>query len=513
MDTNFPRDQLRVVLIAVFVLLCLLRERSPGVRKAFSAALALLTCLGFFAHFNLFEWHPGKVHLHNLEMYHYFMGTKYFKEVGYTKLYEASLIADSLDDPYFRPELSIRSMETYEIVPRRPVLDKSAQIISAFRADRWAAFRRDLAVFRATAPTNWGARFSYLDHGYNGTPLITWILGTLSSLSSATTEDFIAYAAWWDVALVLSVGAGIALLVGGEAAILFLFMTALNPLNDYGMIGGAYLRYLSFSSLALGIACYRRDLFVPSGFLFAASGLLRIFPLLFWGVLAAALVLERERPRAWLRTRRFHLSFCGSAIALLMLTSTVTDPSGRNPWLTFGEQIQRHGEGLSLNRIGLKTLFQYSEEKNLANISRVSSRGALDWVRENQVTFDQRRPLYVAALLVIVAFLAWFLRAARGTEALVGGLLLCFAGLALSHYYYLFLSLIPLMVHEKKGASLMTATTFGVMTALATFSPFGSPLDRRFFFISALTLILLASFALVRIRSSRDGSVKAYPEA
>lgn len=60
----------------------------PQVRRYALTALSLVV---FFELFRL----PGGAYLHCWEMYHYYVGAKYAPELGYTRLYRCSTVADA----------------------------------------------------------------------------------------------------------------------------------------------------------------------------------------------------------------------------------------------------------------------------------------------------------------------------------------------------------------------------------------------------------------------------------
>ncbi|MBN1688998.1 MAG: hypothetical protein JW893_07855 [Candidatus Omnitrophica bacterium] len=499
------RQVLQIVLILIFAVVFYFRKENNWLKKYFVLILALLTLLGFTAHFNFFLFHGGRTHLHNLEIYHYYMGSKYFPELGYTKLYEASLVADSEDDPYFRGDLAIRSLETYELEPRSEVLARKSEIAGLFTKERWREFKEDLSVFRLTAPTNWGVKFGYQDHGYNGTPFVTAILSFLSSQPFLSTRDFIQIAACLDILLILLCGGLIAILLGLEAGLVFLFCLAVNPLNDYLMIGGAYLRYSYLVALALGIAFYRKNQFILSGILVAVSGLLRIFPGLCVVGLFLSHLLRKDRLQALKSVRSFYLSFFVAGGLIFLMTSILPKPAGENPWRGFARQIELHRGKLTTNKVGLRYLFFFSDEHNVREVLKSWPDGQrLNWIEENEKTYEGRKPFFFIAVAAMLFLLACFLRASHGAEAFFGGVVFIFCVFLLSHYYYCLLSLIPLMFSECRKITIFTVLAFGAMTAVALLPEIGGIVDRRFYFSSLTTLFLMVGILSAKSKVAKE---------
>lgn len=470
----------QLLLLLSFSVLFFFKERQ-AVRQYFFPVLYGLVFLGFAAHTHFFSFHGGVTHVHNLEMYHYYMGSKYFPETGYTKLYEASVIADSEDDPHFNPDLPLRSLKNYELVFRKSVLERRDEVLSSFTPDRWSAFKKDLAVFRSTAPTHWGTKFGYQDHGYNGTPLTTAFLSLISSQTWIQTGVFIKIAAALDLFLIFLTGAVLARILNGEAALLFLFFTALNPFNDYSMIGGAYFRYDYFLTLALSAACCRRGFFKAGGVFAALSGLFRIFPF-FCAVTFAVNSIFNRRRVPFDRVSAFLLTFIMVCLGSVLLTSNLKNPEQQNPWRSFGQQIALHREQLNVNKVGMKYLFMFSDHHNIREVLKTWPDGErLNWAAESGKTFQKHKAFYAGLCFLTGGLLLFFLRRASGTEAFFGGVAAAFIGLLLSNYYYSFLSLIPLLFSESRKAVLLTAGIFGIMIFLPLIPVIGSVPDRRFF--------------------------------
>ena len=71
-----------------------LRRRTGEFRRTRSATLAVLGAVGALSWWNLFQFHyPGFLQGH--EFYHYYLGAKYFPELGYTRLYSCTAVADA----------------------------------------------------------------------------------------------------------------------------------------------------------------------------------------------------------------------------------------------------------------------------------------------------------------------------------------------------------------------------------------------------------------------------------
>ena len=135
---------------------------------ALAAPLAY-TNFGIFAGY----W---SVHYHDAA--HYFLGAKYAPELGYTLLYDC--IAEAAWQEQRWPSdarLSVRDLRSNQVRPLSEALANGSLCMARFTPARWGDFRRDVVFFQSQLhPAAWRALLS--DHGYNATPVWTWILRT-----------------------------------------------------------------------------------------------------------------------------------------------------------------------------------------------------------------------------------------------------------------------------------------------------------------------------------------------
>ena len=110
----------------------------------------LLVAIGFSAFLGYFNF--GHLHFHNFvhvwDTYHYYMGAKYFPELGYERLYDCAMVADS--ESGRREEVlrrTITDLRTNIIVKTNDLLaHPEERCKSAFTAARWDQFKRDVSL-------------------------------------------------------------------------------------------------------------------------------------------------------------------------------------------------------------------------------------------------------------------------------------------------------------------------------------------------------------------------------
>jgi hypothetical protein len=497
----------RILLLVLFVLALVLdRRRSapraggsggPAGRTLSPALLWGLAALALLAHLDFMPWR----NLHTHEFFHYYVGTKYFPELGYTRLYDATVIADSEDAPAtFDPDSPMRSLWTYEVGPRRMPLLRLQATKGRFTPERWAAFKRDIAFFRERDGVLWTMGDSVRDFGYNGSPLVTAILGGIARLVPLSAARFIPIAAWFDIALVVLVSIAAALKVDARAGPLFLFLWAVNPLNDHAYIGGAYLRTLHILALFVALLAFARRRFVLSGALAAVATLLRVFPIAFLAGLLAQNLLHRDR-RALLRR---HAPLFGAAVAtalvLVGLTWFVSSPGDPGAWVDFASKMRLHSQRLSPNVLSLSYPFFYSQAHDVEHVVAARAAGRnVNWVEEAHATLEERRPLYATALLLLFGATAVLLRRGSPEDGWLAGLVAVFALLHLAHYDYSVLALVPFIYPERREV-LLLLTLFLAIAGLCLMPGVVPVLDTRFFLASVVTTSFIAALLAARLR-------------
>jgi hypothetical protein len=366
-------------------------------------------------------------------VYHYYLGAKYFAELGYSGLYDATLLADEEGDDYWRDIRRVRNLETYEVEDRshsRRRFEPSA----SFEEARWQEFRRDVEALSAQrSPRGW--RGIFVDRGYNATPLWTVVGGTLARL--APVHRPLALKLLCTLDLVFLVGTFWLLwrTFGARAAALVLLLLTLSPVNAGRFVGG-FLQYDWFCAVAVSACLYRRRLSGAAAGAMAYAVMTRVFPLLL--VAAGILPLLRTlwtRRRLPRRPARFLASFVAWCVLGLLLS--LGNGRGVDGWREFITGIRVHKEShlFGERRIGLQFIFTHK----LGSLDFDESR------EERAVIYEsQKGPLIVSTVLLLGLFtyVGWH---QRSWNARLLGLGPIFALFVASRYYWSYLSLLPLV--------------------------------------------------------------------
>ena len=119
------------------------------------------------------------------DTFHYYIGSKYFKELSYDRLYECVAVADS-EEPGLKRRVELRkimNLRTNMMVDTKDVMaDPIGTCKVHFTAERWADFKHDVAYFRNHHDIKrWEE--AQTDHGYNGSPVWNIVGTTLTNMA------------------------------------------------------------------------------------------------------------------------------------------------------------------------------------------------------------------------------------------------------------------------------------------------------------------------------------------
>lgn len=483
-------------------------------RRARAAALTALSLIAVLAHSHSLTRDsvdapltitPPAIHLH--EFLHYYLGSKYFEELGHAPLYEAVVIADYEDDPaHFHAENRFRDLRTNRIERvRGDVIREGSLAKRRFSEDRWAAFKADVALLRSgfVSPSAWHDSAIVRDHGYNGSPLTTLLLGALANQPFVSSITFLQSMRWMDLLLFGVIALVIGQRLGHAAGVAFVILWFANPFNDYGYIGGSFLRYNFAFALMLAWNAHDRGHRRQAGAWLAIATHLRIFPALF----AAGLLLHdflrpgpEERRAALRKNRPVYASFFATGVAIVILTAFTPTPDERNVWEHFEGRISVHARALAFNAVGLSAAFAYSPEQSIEGRKAALAEGEVTpWEELVSQTLSARNPLRVATMILLLGATLACARQLPERYALFLGFPLLFTLMYSSHYYYLSLGLLALVFHDHRAALLSLTAGFGAIALFSTPPLFDDDV-LRFAWSSVATGVMLVCIGAVATR-------------
>jgi hypothetical protein len=410
------------------------RGRPPGrVFDAFLAGLGLLAAACW--------WNLGRFNYpmfgHPSETYHYYVGAKYFPELGYTGLYRCTALADA--ESGHRAEVEARyarDLGTNRIVPAAELLRDPATCKARFARERWRSFRRDVRFFRERIPVERWQR-TQVDHGYNATP--AWgLVGGLLARTGPATERQILLLRLLDPLLLAATGLAIAWAFGWRTLCVAAIYWGTSYPAQYGWVGGSYLRQPELAALLIGICCLRRGRPATAGALLAVASLVRVFPAVaFAGVALRAgwLAVAARRLTVSPAHRRFALSALATVAILVPLSGVAA--GGFGAWPAFLENSRLLLDTPLRNHVGLRTLLAYDP----ATTARALEDPSLDdpyarWKEARRRTFEARRWVFVACVAGFAVLLAAAIRRTEDWSATVLAVGLAPIALELTCYYW-----------------------------------------------------------------------------
>jgi hypothetical protein len=427
-------DRMKMLAAAGLIAVVLARRfRLGGLerRGPYRVALATLALFSWVLYLNFFSFHgvgATRVYLHLHDVAHYYLGSKYYQELGYTGLYTAMLRAEAETyDDHFRG-IEARDLENKGLYHIRVLLERSAAVKARFTPERWRDFRLDVAYFRQAL----GHQYADVlrDHGFNATPVWALLGGTLANLVPAGSRRGIGLLALLDPALEAVLFALVAWAFGLEAALAATIYFCVVFGASFGWTGGSHLRHLWLFGLAGAFCCVERGRHATAGALLALAAGLRVFPVFFAaGPLCQALaagMARRAIPHAALRFTA-GLALTGAVLA----GATLLQPEGWRHWSGFTANMRGHVRVQATNLVGLGEIVAWDGPSFPANEAEATAAAA------RQALLHRLQLLTIVPLVLL--FVAARSQREEGGEAMRLGALLAFAALGLASYYYVFL--------------------------------------------------------------------------
>lgn len=454
---------LKVILSAASLVLLWLRyraRRAPGAAaKSYSSrtkALLVLAVLCSFAVFHNLGKPRSGTFIHYGEMFHYYLGAKYFEELGYFDLYDAVIVADAELDGALASLPFYTNLRDYQNAPRATALANADGVKRLFSEQRWSAFKHDVSFFEKATDVPRSTEFFFwlMDHGYNASPVSTSVLGMIANIVPVTQLGLLASL---DVFLVAAMVSVVFATFGVELGALFSVYFFVNILNDHGYISGGLLRYDWLFCIVAAVCLLERGRHAAAAVLLTVSAMMKIFPaVLFFGV-GVVIVRKVTTARAVApESKRFVLASGATALALLLLPAAYLG-SAIQPWEDFATKTSLHDRGVYVNHLGLRgvALFETSHLSLDSFVAAYQSGSNGDIVRHwqdvKEEEFQEKKPVIVFCSILVLIGLTAILWRGRKTESegVLWPLLLVYSMSYPSHYYYVFLCLFALLFFRR----------------------------------------------------------------
>jgi len=429
--------------------------------------------------------YPRFTHRH--DQYHYYLGAKYFRELGYDRLYRCTAIAedeigvvsfqdeDHIGAGRFRldltkevrhPDRKIRDVGGDNLLePVAEVLEHPELCKRHFAPARWEAFKRDVLYFRLGADKKYWEGFQ-LDHGYNPPPVWTmcgWVFASMFPAGERFDLPVVGQVVWLQVLASLDIAYMVAMFtalswafgwrVFAVGAIFWGCQASAPALWTYG----AFLRQDWLFWLVFSACLARKRWYAASGASLVFAALLRVFPGLVaigWLVVAGH---QLARQRSLTRPQWRVLAGGTLAAALLIPASTLVAGAEAYPAF-YRHTLEAHDATPLTNHMGLRVLVSQKlpfEIKPLGigvGVQSGRAKYTMDnrltdpfdlWMRMRSERYDRLRPVaYLTTLLSLAGFIVAVRRLRSLWIAQCLALVFVILMSQLTSYYYVFMILL-----------------------------------------------------------------------
>lgn len=418
-------------------------NKRGGERRHATLTNATLAVLGAVALLSYVNFKPLATQPNNWDLFHYYVGSKYFQEIGYTRLYACVARAEAESDDeavsHAAKRRTIRDLETNELVASRNYFFSENYCKERFSAARWESFKSDIGFFRDRLQDLW--ELAQIDHGFNPSPV--WILaGGLASGAVALSDNAITGLVLLDVILLLGSVALIAWAFGLPTAAFAAIASTASGGIDWSWAGGGMLRLDWFFMAVLSVCAMKREHYLLAGAALGYAAALRVFPAIFAlgpfiGLLYAMIKRQREQKIAY---GKF---FAGMALSSAVLVAAVAALYGTDSLRAFADNTRKHSAVVSTNNVGLRTVLTYRPDTAVRNSIDVQAREAHLYWKWEEAKAEAKKNVVPAYLAVVAVCLPLFVLAvvSGGTwqSVALGATFIPFAWSEMSNYYYLFL--------------------------------------------------------------------------
>lgn len=459
--------------------------------KAFAFALAVMG-LASYVRFGDIGY---RKFYHRWEHFHYYMGSKYNRELGYKGLYECTAIAQV--DLGMGNEVKARKLRNLEV----DILESTAATLAnpqkckeRFSTERWDEFKADVKFFRSTSNLKYWNDMQK-DHGYNPPPVWT-VLGHLLSSARPASEGYQQALAAIDPALFLGLFGAIFWAFGWRVFCVALTFWGCQLPAEYFWTGGAFLRQDWIFFLILCACLLKKRYFMVAGAAFAYSTLLRVFPgpLLFGPIVVAGYYLWKHR-----RFKKEHLRVAyGGILATALLVPISLGVAGKESYKDFWAHINVHNSTPLTNHMGLRTIASHSLEGRMKHTRDEKLMDPfINWKQMRRDRFESFKPIYFVVVAGIAVALAYVLRRVKSLWiALSLSVVMVAATVELTCYYYSFFILAALLSKVRRGFEQAALLVAGISQLVVNIPMISYYYDDRYtaqsviFFVYGLGLIV-----------------------
>lgn len=439
---DFQMTLIRTGLLAAGILVFIWRlaenrGRPNRATRAKTLLLVFLAIAAFASYYQFFRFSHARGFATS-DNFHYYLGSKYFSELGYFGLYECSLysLTERGRPPVRGADARVRNLRNMKTERVNVITQMGADCPERFSKERWVSFGDEVEFFSTKWPKHLG-NATFLDHGYHPSPAWTLIGGSISNFSDLSDSRSAYILSRLDRILIGGVLLALYWAFGLETTALVALFWGTGLLWRYTWVGDAFLRHLWWLTAMIGVIALKRGFSASAGSALTLSTLFRIFPgALGLGYLCHAL-------RTSLRTKKIlpkHYGFAAGAGATFLIV--------------FGLAAWVSGQGLSVYQDFILKLGAFAT----VPISNDIGLGvATEWIFPASNTASG-----LLRFTGVCAFLALFWRAVgriEDWEAAAAGTLLVPILTSPTNYYFSFFAIAALTAAHRPRIGLIVLIT------------------------------------------------------
>jgi len=418
---------------------------------------------------------------------HYYLGAKYFKELKYNNLYNCILKHEI--EKGRQKELDnavIRNLDNYKVSSIQS-FSSTNKCEGLFTQNRWEKFGHDVDGLRRLF-INRKLPDILVDHGYNGTPILTETIDLLVSHIPVSfrnlsllgcIDDFLVITAilaiWWGF--------------GATPAVLCAVFICFGEYWNYNWIGGALLRFFWLTALCLSVACFKKKKWFYGGLFLAISAVYRLFPFVFMAGIGISILRS-----FWLRkeVHKHILIILGLAIPILLAGILPSLKYGPQTYKRFIINSELHAQELSDNINGLGHLVS----SDLGALVNKIDNNSLNHTNFSILT---RKVLWSVGLIVSLLFLIKGVVRFETWALIPLAIPLLFSSVPLSGYYYIFNVLLASLVGTSKYRIILLLPFIAYSSLTMILLP-NTTLAVKYFYNDILMLIIYVLFFVSVLR-------------
>ena len=406
--------------------------------------MGLLVLLVLLSACNYMRWGPDLLlkRVDSYDLIHYYLGARYFEELGYYDLYPAMILADREADPFSARLRMYRAQDAENGYRRQPILhalQRGQQVRqSRFTEARWAAFEHDFIYLQRQfhlTPGLWHTLAD--DRGLNATPV--W-LALARPLASRVPVEQVKWLCAADLFLLLAALLLVAASYGTTTALWASLFLLLSYSLRWPTVSWAFFRYDWVVLLMVCMCALKRGHPLFAGAALGLSTCLRLFPAAWLFGPASRAAGQALRHRRLFADRAGLSLLTGFVLALVLLQGMAAATLGSDTIVEHTQNITQHvdpGE-LSSRRLGFAIGMVYDgglEPRNLPD--------------ESRERVAQQTPLRLALAVLALLSLGWGVRNWPQDRAFAVGFIPFFL-LATASYYYAVARITLVLLHASR---------------------------------------------------------------